>query len=259
MTAPVPVPAVSWLVCSHLADELLRLALQSCLTQTFSDFELVFVANGPDADEVAAQVVAWFAHDGRLRIVTTEVRHLTFSLSLGLHLAQGELVARMDSDDIAAPHRLQLQTDFMAAHLEVSVLGTAYEWIDECGRSGRQVRPPLDDAAIRRALLMGNPLCHPSVMLRRRAVLDVGGYLGSVYAQDYDLWARLAADPATRFANLPDVCLGYRRVSVGDARGARSAYAAMAAAQFRNLAGGAGVRWGAAALLSWFKANWRSR
>jgi hypothetical protein len=187
------------------------------------------------------------------------MRHLTFSLSFGLHLARAALVARMDGDDIAAPHRLQLQVDFMAAHPEVTVLGTAYELVDEHGQPGQHVQLPREDGAIRRAFFTGNPICHPTVLLRRQAVLDSGGYLGGIYAQDYDLWARLAIDPAHRFANLPDVCLGYRHTGTGGARRARAAYAAVAAAQFRNFAGGAGLRWGAAALLSSLKAHLRSR
>lgn len=259
MSLPEAPPAVSWLVCSHVVDAQLRLALQSCLAQTFTDFELVFVANGPSADRVAATVTGWFGQDRRLRVATTPICHLTFSLSLGLHLARAELVARMDGDDLTEPDRLRLQVAYMAQHPEVSVLGTAYRMIDAHGNPGAPVRLPLDDASIRRALLKGNPLCHPTVMLRRQTVLTAGGYLGGIHAEDYDLWARLAMLPDNRFANLPDVCLGYRQVGVGSARRARSAYAAMAAAQFRNFAAGAGWRWGAAALLSSIKASWRSR
>lgn len=259
MTQSPVTPAVSWLLCSHVANPELKLALESCLAQDFRDFEIIFIANGPAAASVAQAVTAWFGHDRRLRVASTEMRHLSFSLSLGLHLARADLIARMDGDDVAASNRLHLQVDYMTAHPEVTVLGTAYTLIDAHGRPGAPVRPPLDDAAIRRALLKGNPFCHPTVMLRRRPVMAAGGYLGSIYAQDYDLWARLALDPTHRFANLPEVCVGYRRTGVGGARGARAAYAAMAAAQFRNLAAGAGWRWGAAAALSWFKACWRSR
>ncbi len=259
MTQLPPAPAVSWLICSHVANDELRLALQSCLAQSFTNFELVFVANGPSAASVASTVTTWFGHDPRVRVACTQMCHLSFSLSLGLHLARADLVARMDGDDIAEPGRLQLQVAYMDVHPEVSVLGTAYCFIDAQGKPSPPIRPPLDDAGIRQALLRGNPLCHPTVMLRRQAVLAAGGYLGGIYAQDYDLWARLAMSANHRFANLPDVCLGYRQAGVGGARRARSAYAAMAAAQFRNFAAGAGWRWGAAALLSSIKASWRSR
>lgn len=223
------IPRVSWLLCSNVVDDQLRVAIDSCLTQSFDDFELIVVANGNRASEVEQAVGMWFPNEPRLRIFKTEIRHLSFSLSLGLHYARAELIARMDSDDISYPHRLSLQVEFMESHPEVVVLGTAYEWIDTRGQRLQSVAPSPSDLEIRAQLPYRNPICHPTVMLRRSAVTAVGGYLGYIYAEDYHLWLRLAADCQNKFANLPDVCLGYRTVSAGTARKARSAYAAMAA------------------------------
>ncbi|MEI6760576.1 MAG: glycosyltransferase [Betaproteobacteria bacterium] len=257
-TAREGVPAVSWLLCTHVGDAQLREALTSCFAQTHTDFECVVVVNGAEVEVVADTVRSWFGDDARLRVFTTQVRHLTFSLALGLHLARAPLVARMDGDDIALPDRLERQVEFMHTHPAVSVLGSDFERIDATGRRIDIVTLPHHDAAIRKALLRGNPLCHPSVMFRRDTVLAAGGYLGGIYAQDYDLWARLAVNPETKFANLPHVCLSYRIVGVGTARKARWAYASMAAAQYRNFAAGAGLRWGLAALFTTAKAILRS-
>ena len=252
------VPAVSWLLCTHVADEQLRLALQSCLDQTFTDYELVIVVNGRSAEDVAIAVQTWVGSDPRVRIFTTEVRHLIFSLSLGLHYARAELVARMDSDDLSKRERLGRQVAFMREHPKVVVLGSAYEIIDAGGRPLQKVWPPTSDIEIRRALLRGNPLCHPSVMFRRKAGLDAGGYLGGLHAEDYDLWVRLSNDPVNQFANLPEICLGYRSVGVGTARRSRPAYASMAATQFRNFINGQGLTWAFSAFLSTLKAFIRS-
>jgi glycosyltransferase involved in cell wall biosynthesis len=252
-------PTVSWLLCTHVADEQLRLAVQSCLHQDFADFELILIVNGVKAQEVLLAVTNWFGHDPRVKIFGTEVRHLIFSLSLGLHHARGELVARMDSDDLSTPDRLARQIEFMQAHPEVAVLGTAYTLIDAQGVATKTVQPPVADADIRRAMLWRNPICHPSVMFRRKAVLEVGGYLGGLHAEDYDLWLRLAAHPAYKFANLAEVCLGYRVIGVGTARRARAAYATMAAAQMQQFVNGQGLRWVLAALVSVGKALVRAR
>lgn len=258
MNEALNVPAVSWLLCTQVADEQLRLALRSCLDQTFTDFELLIMVNGPFAENAALVVRTWVGSDPRVRIFTTEVRHLIFSLSLGLHHARASLVARMDSDDISKSYRLDLQVAFMQQHPEIAVLGTAYEIIDAEGRPQQTMILPTIDAEIRHALLRGNPLCHPSVMFRRRAVLDAGGYLGGLHAEDYNLWVRLSHDPSNRFANLPEICLGYRSVGVGTARRSRAAYASVAAAQFGNFISGRGVSWAFAALLSTLKAFIRS-
>lgn len=252
------IPAVSWLLCTHVANAQLRLAVQSCLDQSFTDFELLLIINGAQAADLAILVNAWFGADQRVRIYTTEVRHLIFSLSLGLHHARADLVARMDSDDVSMPDRLARQVAFMRQHPEVAVLGSAYQIIDANEQMQKTIRLPLTDAAVRRALLWGNPLCHPSVMFRRQVVLQAGGYLGGLHAEDYDLWLRLAANPDIKFANLDAVCLGYRNVGVGAARRARSGYASMASAQFRHFVNGFGIRWLLAAIVATAKAYVRS-
>ena len=237
------IPAVSWLLCSHVADEQLRLALNSCLDQTFTDFELLVVANGDSAVAVAESVKHWVGDDSRVRVFVTEVRQLPFSLSLGLHHARAELVARMDSDDLSKRNRLQLQVSFMRAHPEVAVLGSCYEIIDATAHVLRPVQLPLDDDSIRRAMRWSNPICHPSVMFRRNAVLNAGGYVGGLQAEDYDLWIRLAADRNLKFANLREIGISYRATGVGLARGARAAYASVAGAQLRAFLMGGGVGW----------------
>jgi cellulose synthase/poly-beta-1,6-N-acetylglucosamine synthase-like glycosyltransferase len=242
-----------------VADEQVRLAVQSCLDQDFEDFELVLIVNGVKAQEVLLAVTNWFGHDPRVKIFCTEVRHLIFSLSLGMHHARGELVARMDSDDLSTPDRLARQVEYMRMHPDVAVLGTAYTLIDAQGVATKTVQPPVADADIRRAMLWRNPMCHPSVMFRRRVVLEVGGYLGGLHAEDYDLWLRLAAHPAYKFANLAEVCLGYRVIGVGTARRARAAYATMAAAQMQQFVNGQGWRWILAAVVSVAKALVRAR
>ena len=115
-------PTVTWLVAAHIANDHLKTALESCLNQTFSDFECLVIANGTDATQVAEQVTTWFGSDDRLRVITTAVRHLNFSLSLGLHLARGSLIARMDADDVSLPNRLKHQLNFMSSNPSVTVL-----------------------------------------------------------------------------------------------------------------------------------------
>lgn len=250
------IPAVTWLICTNVCNELLHEALKSCLDQSFSDFEIVLVANGPDSSEIEAQVLFWFGTDPRIRVVITDVRYLTFSLTLGLHHARAELIARMDSDDISTLDRLDLQVAFMQAHPDVAVLGSAYEMINNQGISQKKINLPTEDKHIRQKLFLGNPICHPSVMFRRKVVLAAGGYLGYIFAEDYDLWVRLARNQRIRFANLKDVCLKYRMSSntVGLSRRSRQTYASVAASQMRCfLLGQNRILWGFATLLSFMK------
>lgn len=245
-------PKITWLVCAHFSSNQLKDALQSCLDQTFSDFELVVVANGPNAHQVVASVLDWYGIDPRVKIFSTPICHLNFSLSLGLHYAKGEFIARMDADDIAYRTRLEKQFYSFLSNPNLVVLGTAYDLIDADGVVLDTIYPHQKDREIRKELLFRNPICHPSVMMRKQALLDVGGYLGGLQSEDYDLWLRLSSDPLNKFANLSDVCMAYR-VTGGEARGSRLAYASQGGSQFGKFLLGHGLKWIIAAGFSWGK------
>jgi len=232
--ARVARPSVSWLLCTHREDALLHRAIASCLAQTWDDFELLLVVNGPQSAHLLPTLTDTYAHDQRVRVIGTAVHLLNFSLSLGLHLARAPLVARMDADDVAHPERLARQVAFMHAHPEVTVLGTSSRLIDQQGRVVGRIDAPGADRDIRRAMRYRNPMCHPSVMLKRDPVLAIGGYLGGKNAEDYDLWVRLATSPTARFANLPEPLLDYNASPAGQARRSRAAYANVAGTQWRE-------------------------
>jgi glycosyltransferase involved in cell wall biosynthesis len=255
-TTPV---AFDVLICTHRLDAELRLALQSCFDQTLPPDSVVLVVNGlqigeAEQGELDGLVRAW----PTLRVLTTPVHGLIFSLNLGLHACRAPLVARMDADDVALPHRFERQAAWMQAHPETTILGTGYQRIDAQGRPMQSVQLPTSDALIRRALMWRNPMCHPSVMYRRQAILDLGGYHGGLHAEDYDLWLRASRRPDIRFANLPEICLSYRARSTGEARGSREAYASVLASQLRQLLTGGGLRWLVAALWTLAKRVFRS-
>jgi glycosyltransferase involved in cell wall biosynthesis len=252
-------PAISWVLCAHVVDKQLLAALRSCFEQTFSDFECIVVANGIHADVVAKEVQDWFGHDDRLKIIKTSLKHLTFSLSLGLHAARAPLIARMDADDIATTGRLAFQAEYLSRHPDVDIVGSDYEIIDLSGSIVKTIKVPKSNEEIRKSLYFGNPICHPSVMFRKSAVLEVGGYLGDVFAQDYDLWCRLARDDSVVFSNVSFICVQYRSSGVGSARGARLAYSAMAASQLRNFLAEGRWRWLIGAISTAFKALFWAR
>ncbi|QWD44495.1 glycosyltransferase [Polynucleobacter paneuropaeus] len=251
-------PTVSWLLCSNVVSDYLKRAIQSCLNQNFSDFELIFVANGPNCQTIATQVGEWFGSDQRLEIIKTPMRHLNFSLNLGLNFARASLIARMDADDIAYPDRLALQVDFMAENPDVAVLGSTFDLIDSVDRKIAYSKVPEGNCGIRKSLIYRNPICHPSVIFRREVVLSVGGYLGGLYAEDYDLWVRLSNDPKIIFANLKIPLLGYRRFGA-EARSAKLAYVTQASTQLRQFLMGFGFIWLWAALYTMLKMMFKGK
>jgi glycosyltransferase involved in cell wall biosynthesis len=203
-------PAVSVVMAVRDGAAWVTEAVGSVLGQTDGDHELIVVDDG--STDATAALLARIT-DPRVRVVPQEAAGLTRALNRALGLARADLVARLDADDLALPERLARQRAFLAAHPEVGLLGTAAREVDAAGMPVREVRPPLDDAAIRRALIRRNPFVHSSVMARRELLASAGGYDERVaVAQDYDLWMRLA--PRTRLANLPEV-LVVRRLLAG--------------------------------------------
>ena len=193
-------PAVSVLMPVHDGAPWVHDAVESILTQTLEDLELIVVDDG--STDATPEILAG-ARDPRLRVERRERAGLTRSLNVALGLARSALIARLDADDVALPERLERQRAFLDAHAEVGLLGTGAREVDEAGRTAREVRPPADDRAIRRALIRRNPFVHSSVMMRRSVLERVGGYDEALpVAQDYDLWMRMSR--LTRLANLPE-------------------------------------------------------
>ncbi|PQO40007.1 glycosyltransferase [Blastopirellula marina] len=184
-----------------------REAVESLLAQTLTEFELIIIEDPSPRDgrELIADL-----HDPRIIHVRNEQRTcLRDQLNQGLRLAQAELIARADADDICRPHRLETQLARFAAEPELDVLGSRLEIIDDEGRHVGYRNYPLTHDEILRALRRFNPVAHPAVMFRRSTVLSADNYVAPVFVEDYDLWCRLAAAGA-RFANDPRPAVRYR-------------------------------------------------
>ena len=99
-------PLVSWLLCTNRADNLLWRAIDSCLCQTLTNFELLIITNGVEAKLIAKQVEERYIEDDRVCVLVSDIQMLNFNLSLGVWRARGQYLARMDADDVSLPDRL---------------------------------------------------------------------------------------------------------------------------------------------------------
>lgn len=201
--------SITVLMAVHNGAEFLTQSVASILNQTLSDFEFIIINDG--STDGSADVVGAF-HDSRIILLTNSQRiGLTASLNRGLSRAKGVYIARMDADDVSLPRRLELQAAYLDAHPEVGVLGSAIRGLDANNSVGSIERPVAQShAVIRWFQCYSSPFTHSAVMMRRDALLRVGGYNPEFQtAQDRDLWQRL--DAVTRLANLPDVLLYLRR------------------------------------------------
>jgi glycosyltransferase involved in cell wall biosynthesis len=193
-------------------DRFLRQAVDSVLNQSFGDFEFLIADDG-SRDRSLAILQDYAARDARIRLFQQENRGLTPTLNALIQQASGEWIARMDADDVCLPQRFALQVEFLRQHPEVVCVGGAQDWIDEAGRVLGHNLEAEDDGEIQQRLLRGwTAINHPSAMMRRSTVLQVGGYDETMTsAQDIDLWLKLGE--VGRLANLPQTVLLYRQHS----------------------------------------------
>ncbi|HEY7654411.1 MAG TPA: glycosyltransferase [Methylomirabilota bacterium] len=231
---------VSVIMPARNADAWLEESLGSILRQTYPRFEVIVVDDG-STDRTGALLAA--VSDSRVTVLSQPPAGLTVSLNRGLARAKGEMVARMDADDVAMPERFARQIAFLEAHPDIGVVGTGCLEMGPTGEVVRVVRPPERDPAIRRALIRENPFVHASVMMRRGVLDRVGGYDERfAVAQDYDLWMRLSA--TTQLANIPEPLL-IRRLVPGrvSATRDRERLTAEARVRWRAVASGAYAPW----------------
>jgi len=207
-------PQVSILLPVRNEEHLLPAALTSLYRQTLGDWELVAVNDG-SRDATGAILDSAAAKDSRIRVIHRPAEGLVATLNAGLEACRAPLVARMDGDDICHPQRLELQAAQLAAHAEITLLACRVRHVprqrlsDGMHAYEQWQNSLLDHAAIVRDLFVESPFTHPSVMFRRNAVLNLGGYRDCGWPEDYDLWLRLARSGA-RFARLAETLLYWR-------------------------------------------------
>jgi glycosyltransferase involved in cell wall biosynthesis len=193
--------SVSVVLPARNAAATLGAAVASLRAQDLGDFEIVLVDHG-STDGTWALMGELARSDDRIRILRCEGTFVE-AANLAWRTASGDLVARMDADDLAMPSRLRVQREFLSTHSELSGCATGVRIVKRTD-SGERVPPaggyrryetwvngvirPGDIAAQR---FIDSPLPNPTSMLRREVLEEVRGYGDPVWAEDYDLWLRL--------------------------------------------------------------------
>ena len=207
-------PTLSVLLPIHNAAKTLDQAIRSILRQTFADFEVIAVDDGSE-DESPAILSKWAERDRRIKPVFLKRVGLIGALNAGLERAGGELVARMDADDVSHPRRFERQVTLMRAHRAVSVVGCLVRSFPKrCVREGFRIYEAWLNSLIVhedivREIFIESPLAHPSTLMRRTELLTLGGYQDRGWPEDYDLWLRYYI-AGKRFAKVPEVLYFWR-------------------------------------------------
>ncbi|QJE98838.1 glycosyltransferase [Luteolibacter luteus] len=188
-------PRISIVMPYRNAAKTLPAALASVKEQTFTDWELLAVDDRSNDD--SAEIVRNFAaSDPRVKCFTNDSGGGVVGASeTASRAASAEWLARMDSDDISHPQRLEWQWQMTLDHPELDVIGGQVEILSPLGdgmaKHVEWVNSLRDPRSIANARFIENPLVHPSSLMRKSAIRAVGGYREVPWAEDHDLWLRL--------------------------------------------------------------------
>jgi len=199
---------VTWLLPVKNGMPFLCETLASIAAQSYDHYYVLAWDNG-STDGSVEELARWIPERLPGKVVSNLPLGLGDSLAKMVELADTDFCARIDSDDVNFPHRLERQVAFMNSHPMIAAVGSQVIRIDERGAEhGQHYQLPLNHDDIVHRLIHSWAIWHPSVLFRRTAVMAVGNYHNIQPVEDYDLWMRLAAK--FRLANLDECLVKYR-------------------------------------------------
>lgn len=184
-------PIISVVMSVYNTEKYVAVALESILNQTFGNFEIVLIDDG--SSDASLEIVRSY-NDPRIRIVHQSNHGLVYSFNKGVRLARGEFIARMDADDICLPSRFEKELVWLLSDARHGLVGTFFRYIEQETAAPLDViqTSPLQHIDIMRMMYLVNPFGHGSVMYRKQAFIDAGGYRKDYEpSEDYDLWRRI--------------------------------------------------------------------
>jgi glycosyltransferase involved in cell wall biosynthesis len=205
-TASEQLPLVSIVLPVFNGEKYLKESLDSVIAQSYQNWELVIINDGStDGTEnlilnYKDERIKYFPNDGNKGII--------FSLNRGLRESKGEYIARLDSDDIALPFRIEKQVDFMSGNPDYTLCGTYFKTIDSKGKLLKNVAFPSNNRDAQSYLLLHNCFCHSAIMMRSHIAKDLQYDEKFQICEDYDLWYRISR--LGKILNLPEYATLYR-------------------------------------------------
>jgi glycosyltransferase involved in cell wall biosynthesis len=195
---------ISVLIPVYNCAQYVTAALNSILTQTFPDFEVLIIDDGSTDNTVH---LIKDLDDPRITLIQKPHNTgITDSLNMGIELAQGKFIARMDGDDISVSTRFEEQVAFLEHDPSLVVCGSWTQILS----TGEIIKRPVEHDEIKTTLLVANCVLHPTVMIRTSFLRDNNLKYNRLLepSEDYDLWVRMIKKG--RFYNIPKALLMYR-------------------------------------------------
>jgi glycosyltransferase involved in cell wall biosynthesis len=197
---------VSVLMPVFNAEVYLQDAIESILTQSFSEFEFLII-DGGSADNTVKIVNSY--NDPRIKLITNpEGLNFVDALNLGISLAQGKYIARMDADDLSYPDRIEKQYFFMEHNPEIGACST---WMENFGDQNKILKMPVFPMEIYFGFLKNNCFGHGPSMVRKSLLIENNIRYDNdyYYSEDTFFWANIMM--VAKLQTIPIVLYKYRK------------------------------------------------
>ena len=202
-------PKVSVVMTTLHSERFVHEAVQSIIRQSLRNFELIIV-DGGSSDTTVQKIVSF--KDSRIIFLSCEGLLRSAQLNVGIKMAHGELIAIMDSDDVALPDRLMRQVEFLDSHRAVSIVGSWAQLVSEDGQPvGRLIRPVTHESIVVHLLAM-NGISFPTTMFRREVFDMIGPFEESLSLSEDIEWL-LRGTESCQFANIPKDLMRLRQTT----------------------------------------------
>lgn len=202
-------PLVSVIMPVFNSEKFLDEAIQSILNQTYENFEFLIFDDG-STDNSKEIIESYAILDNRVKpLFSNTNKGYVYHLNHGIEMSEGEFIARMDSDDVALPNRFNQQLNFLKKNLNIAIVGGSSIIINESNNNIGVSIAHDNPIYLWWISFFTCPLIHPSVLIRKSIIKDVGVYnINRLPAEDFDLWVRVLQH--ADICNIKDPLIKYR-------------------------------------------------
>lgn len=185
-------PLVTIAIPIYNAEKYLRDAIQSCINQTYQNWELLLMCDG-STDKSSSIAFEMANNDCRIKVVDDSTnKGMIYRLNQSIQMAKGKYYARMDADDIMSINRIEKEVEYLENHKDVDVVGSSMMIIDGENNIVDDCLKKNDEIFV-----------HPSVMGKIEWFLKNNYDETSLRAEDFDLWNRTASFSTFRNIEVP--------------------------------------------------------
>jgi glycosyltransferase involved in cell wall biosynthesis len=205
-------PKISAIMPVYNREKFLDEAIQSVLDQTFEDFEFIIIDDG-STDESVNIIKKYAAKDDRIKLFCNDKnKGISYTRNRGIKIAQSNIIAVVDSDDVNMLERFEIQYNFMKNNSKIAIVGSYAYVIDERGKkTGEEFKYAITQEVVSKSFFYKGPFLQPTTMYNKKDVLDVGGYRDKYREIDeVDLYLRMLSEGKLG-SNIPKFLVAYRK------------------------------------------------